>query len=458
MEGLVILLGDFIAAALVPAIVLLIEAIVAAVSVIAELIGLLFSGALTKRAGHKPSVPKEFDRKPSSVEAKGTNSAQKVADESAVRKQDSAARIQPLDRWLRRIVSCSVLLFALTLIGAFLVNQFFFDPAVRIVWHQIESRTSIAVDFEKAEGSFWTGKLNLSDATIKREGHPHSNFDVKVKEMTFDIGMWNLLSSNPVFEQVAIRGAKGSYERLEIVERLEPRRNFHIDEFLLEDIELAIIDQTREPRVVNFALQVDSLATRDFDSRWAVFEILFRSDATGRIDNRPFLITSKQIDGGRETKWKADGLPIELVSPYLLGPFQWFDQGVVDINVDDRWNLSNDAPEIQMHWEMVFRDVKASVPGDLQGPTRIVAVAVVKFLNTHSERIPIRFDLSINKDEFESKASPEAAGLWKAVSDAAADAIGKATGMAKEKVQEAGKDAVDKFKDFLDRRRKEQEL
>ena len=127
---------------------------------------------------------------------------------------------------------------------------------------------------------------------------------------------------------------------------------------------------------MNASLKVDSLTAKPFRSGWALFDILFRSNLKGSINRQPVLVTSQVIDGGRQTRWQAEKLPVGLVSPYLKGPFLWIEEGTVDIDVEDRWSVNGKA-DIEMHWSFIFHDLKAEVPQDAAKTTKVFAVPIV---------------------------------------------------------------------------------
>ena len=77
----------------------------------------------------------------------------------------------------------------------------------------------------------------------------------------------------------------------------------------------------------------------------------------------------------------------------------------------------------------------------------------VAFLNKHSARLSLRFDVVIDKARFHFAASPDAAGLGRTVGDALADEIGRQAGLKPDAIKEATVGKWNQFNEFLRKRR-----
>jgi hypothetical protein len=138
-------------------------------------------------------------------------------------------------------------------------------------------------------------------------------------------------------------------------------------------------------------------------SNWALFDILFRSNADGSLLGRPFKIASSGDDAGRVTAWSVSDLPVEALDAMIGGPFSLITQGRCDVQVTDRWRLGVDDV-IEMDWKIILHDVHGEVPAELTGTRRTLAIAVVAMLNASPEQVPLGFTLHIDRNRFEVPA------------------------------------------------------
>ena len=78
-------------------------------------------------------------------------------------------------------------------------------------------------------------------------------------------------------------------------------------------------------------------------------------------------------------------------------------------------------------------------------------------MNEKSVRLPLEFDVVIDRDQFHFAASPETAKLGRTIGDALAGELGRLAGVKPDAIKEASIETWNRFKGFLDKRRKEQE-
>ena len=76
------------------------------------------------------------------------------------------------------------------------------------------------------------------------------------------------------------------------------------------------------------------------------------------------------------------------------------------------------------------------------------------FMNKHSVRLPVRFDVVIDRDNFRFAASPDAAELGRTIGDALTAELGNRAGIKPEAIKEATVEKWNQFKGFLNKRRK----
>src|SRR5687768_18226290 len=77
-----------------------------------------------------------------------------------------------------------------------------------------------------------------------------------------------------------------------------------------------------------------------------------------------------------------------------------------------------------MDWSVDFRDVRAEPPPHLSGAAARLAAPFIDYVNAHGDHLPLSFKVELEGRSFRGAASPEAAGLWHAVRDAAVNEMG----------------------------------
>ncbi|MGD9634180.1 MAG: hypothetical protein AB7G28_11400 [Pirellulales bacterium] len=306
------------------------------------------------------------------------------------------------------------------------LNTVAFEWAVRQALAAGQTKSGIAADFESADGNLFVGRVNLTNATFVRRGHPVSDFDLQVDKLDLDADVWKLLAGQTVFEQVKVDGVRGDFTRNGQRDPLMPRRQFAIDSLTVENVSLSVADQSRPPREVSVPLEVKSLEIADFRSTWAAFDMLFRSTCQGLLDGQPFSIVNRPVEGGEahETQWVARDLPVYVLSGYFAGPLSWLVDGRLDVDVTTRWRPDDNDPELEMHCHLVAHGFAADVPEQLKALQKVFEPALAA-LNDSNARLPIEFDATMSKEAFRGQLSPLAAGLAEVLAQASGKAFTK---------------------------------
>ncbi|HVW02845.1 MAG TPA: hypothetical protein VHB77_20975 [Planctomycetaceae bacterium] len=357
----------------------------------------------------------------------------KPARKTAAPPPPAPVPITPSRRYIRRAVQifmrASAVVFVLTLLASYVLNAMFFEETLRWIFSGIQRQTGIETTFRAAQGNLWSGLAGMSHVRIRRQDHPHSNFDLSVDELLIDVSVLRLWQGKFALQEFSAQDVQGKIEWLEAVPE-ESRRPFRIDRADLKRVDVKWTDRTRG-QPIEARLEVDEFRCAAFRSNWAAFDTLFRGTTSGRISGQPFSIESQAIEGGRQTRWKADALPANVVAPYLGGPFRWMAEGKVDLDVTDRWQVGDiDSPrfedaDIDMDWKLVFRELKISPPPDASVTQRKLGEPIAKFLTAHGDRVALGFEFSLKGRQFAGRVSIETAGLLKDLAQAAAAALAK---------------------------------
>lgn len=430
MEALVLLLGDFLFA-LFGGLFLL----------VAQLLGGLITFILELLFWFCPSSAGRAEAKP--IEFKKT------------------IRKRPL--WLRVSQKVVVGLFILTAASAVVINHFFFEVTLRKIAGVVGRKTDIHLSFSEASGSFFSGHIELIQASVVRTGHQRSNFDIAIDRLKIELVVTQILKSPTMIELLEIESLSGSMElnrentggssESRTSETIKPRRSFVIETLRLRDVALTIADNTNPDQLVAFPITVSMLEAIPLRSSYALFDLLFRANAEGSLAGQPFAISTSLQPNGRDTSWKIHDLPIELLSNYVGGIFKYIKTGVIDIEVDDQWRKARQT-EIDTHWKLTLKGVTAEAPENLGRWTKTFADAAVKYINENGEILPLSLDFTMNEEEFKGAASLETVGLWNAFAEAFIKEISSQLKIETSDLKEAAKTGFNKFVHFLDEKRK----
>ncbi|MGB5256603.1 MAG: hypothetical protein WBN44_05070 [Woeseiaceae bacterium] len=352
------------------------------------------------------------------------------------------------------------LAFAIVTLGAlFVVNTFYFADSVRAVFGVLERRGGIETSCDEIEGNVFSGRVSLGDCTIVRNDHDRSEFDLELDKVDFDLRLGSLFGTAEI-ESAFVSGLRGSVKRHQRVadpdsdEKVEkPRRAFVVRDLRIEDVDIGLSGVNKDGGSFELPLQIDSATSAPLRSRLALFDILFRSNVNGTIAGAEFDVRTGGDAAGRQTAWRATDVPVARFGAMAGGALSWFQEGMVDIQVDDKWRRDGQL-EIEMDWRLAFRDIEVKAPDTAGLVTRFATGPIVAYVNSFDGEFPLEFSMVVNENQFESKSSLATAGLWTAVGESI-NRILTAFGV---DVEESGSETADKLKEgarsVLDRLRK----
>jgi len=411
MEALILIFGELVFAILAPFVVIV-------VNLIASVLGLTFSFGFGRKA------------------------------QSAVS-----------SRMARMIVLTLIGLAALLLSALWVVNSFYFDNAVRYVFGMAEKRSAISTACQEIEGSLFAGRVDLRNCTVRRLSHPTSSFDLSVDEVALDIRVTSLLGTANI-DVVTVAGLEGwvANDRSMIkpgdstAEVEKPRRAFVIGDLDVSDVNITLSGTNPDGNAFVLPIEIGQIKSQPLRSRLALFDILFRSNATGLIAGAPFEISTSSIQDGRRTTWRAEQVPVASFGALVGGPLSWFSAGYVDVHVDDQWQRG-DSLSIEMDWRLEFEELEVNAPTGTGVLARIASEPLTRYVNSLHGQFPLEFQVVVNESQFEFKSSLATAGLWSAVGQSVNKALGK-FGIDLESASETGNAIKEGAKSVLDRLRK----
>ncbi|MBL8974461.1 MAG: hypothetical protein JNK56_27955, partial [Myxococcales bacterium] len=202
-------------------------------------------------------------------------------------------------RWWRRLLWAAVGGFGLLLLGLLLIDVLLFAPALRIALDQIELRSGVDINFQRARGSLFTGRLELGDVSVRRGGGG-LEFSLTVRELVVDVDMLGLLHEHLPIAELRADGVRGSLVRRE-AGAPGPSRPFVISRLELSDVQLDFADTITAP-FRDLPLEFAALKIGPLRSDYAMLDVLCGSEARGSARGYSF--------GAAASSWQARGIPI----------------------------------------------------------------------------------------------------------------------------------------------------
>ena len=360
---------------------------------------------------------------------------------------------------LARKILIVLLAIAVTIVGVlFFVNKVYFAESVRMVFGALEDRAGIETECAEIGGSVFSGRITLGECTIDRIGHASSDFQLELDSVDFDLQLSSLFGT-AVVQTAHISGLRGSVSRKPAQEDIEeditekPRRAFVIQDLRIEDVAIRLSGFNKDGGKFELPIRVTSATSSPLRSRLGLFDVLFRSNATGDIAGAEFEIETGGDSEGRQTSWRATDVPVADLGAVAGGVLSWFHDGVVNVYVEDKWRRDGQL-EIDMDWRLGFRDVEVQAPTTAGVLTRVATGPIVDYVNGQEGNFPFEFEMVINESQFEYKSSLAAAGLWTAVGESINSLLAGFGIDVGNSASETGEKLKDQAKSVLDRLRK----
>lgn len=386
MEGLLILLTEFIIAPCIALVVIAANITLLALDLVFEIV---FSISTKRNREQKTVTTKK--------EKVSTSPNEKLMTSSLLPK-------------LRVILPA--MLFTI-MAGIFILNSLFFEKTVDWITQGISSKTSMSIAYENVSGSFLSGNIRFHGLKLARNVPEKDQFSIRAQDLAFKLNLPSLLTGKPHFKSVTIANANAHINHIMKEEQYSQHKHHHkrkfvIDNVKLSDIQLLMTSSSKQP----IKLVITDATNSQFRSDYAFFDLLFRSNVSATLNGHKIDIHSDVINGGRATTWKMNNIPLNLFSQYMpKPPLSWLSEGTADINVVDSWSLA-DSPEISMHWQMLIKDAKIVIPGHVGYIKHKMLAPIVKRINNKGT-YDAHFKLDLDEREFKFASSADIGKLFK---------------------------------------------
>lgn len=422
MEGLVILVAEFLMFLLAPLFTALAAFFVGVLELLAAVLGL----ALNRAGGPRT-------------------------------KANAPPRPRRSWRWLHVLAG----LGAVALAGVTAVSFLFLDPALRWGLARVEARTGYAVTYDMARANLLTGTLALTGLRVTRQGPPGLGMDVGIERVAADVDMPSLLFGTATLEDLDLAGVTGRIVTPPEADpeahpeagrpaptARKPRRDFIVERARIARVDLQIDPVDKRPH----RIEIITASAEPFRSRTALFDLMFRSNLDARINGIPLLVETAVIsDQGRRTSWAFEAAPVAMLAD-LTGraPVRWLTGGTVTARVEDEWDLTETV--IDMDWRIAFDGVTAAAPDGAGRAERLMAATLSRALARRDGSADFGFSLSLDRAGLAAAGSDDLGALWDALRDGLADAIAKAIDASTEDVRDGIEGIRGRLTDYLDQR------
>lgn len=329
-------------------------------------------------------------------------------------------------RWWRRLLWAAVGVLGLLLLGLLLIDVLLFAPALRIALDQIELRSGVDINFQSARGSLFTGRLELSDVSVRRSGRG-LDFSLTVRELVLDVDMLGLLT--PPGDELPIALLRADGVRGTLVRReggpAGPTRRFVIASLELRDVQIDFADTITAP-FQNLPLEFESLTISPLRSDYAMLDVLCGSEARGSARGYPF--------GAAAHTWQARNIPIGPAAHKLGAAGRWLRGGDLDVTL--RCTGDRDAELLPLAVDLRLHDFKIAPPGD--SGHSLPASRITDALSSLGPELQFHLAFALPRERFHGASNVGSLGLWEGAIQAWNVELGTRLGLSRDDLRMLG--------------------
>lgn len=339
----------------------------------------------------------------------------------------SSSSVSPLTRLARKVLRVVLVVGVLGGTMIVVIDAFYFAPALRWAFGQLEQRSGYALHFTDAQGSIIRGRLSVTDASVKRNTGDGIAVDLTIGQLDLDLRMTSLLTGP--FREFHLNNLSLSEVRGELhlptttlpashapgtPTGTSPRRRFTTGDAHLEGIDIRVLRAGKAP----IELVIEYAHVAPFDSRNALFYLFFRSNLEARVNTARLNVATKATSPtGRHTQWALQDLPIDVLAPAQASPpFTWFSGGTLSATVEDRWELDDLA--IEMDWRLALRDITLLPANAVAATERPLLIPLARYVDAQQGRADLAFTLQLDRHAIEGEGSDDLRALLRALADA----------------------------------------
>jgi hypothetical protein len=311
-----------------------------------------------------------------------------------------------------------VLALGLLAIGVLGFNSAGIEPTLRFALGRVRARTGTQVEFTSATGNLLTGHLAVTGVSITRQVEGRNGFSLKVAHLDGDLSILRLFDPEWQLDRLQLLGVTGEFSVVPRKEAggttggggdaLEGGKVFAAREVLIRDANLGFVNYRDDARGVKLTVTIDEMRIDEYRSHWSLYDLLFSSTLSGKIDGEPFSFAREAKDGNQTVRWNLAGLPLSKWAHTFAGATAQAMVGQADVTVDSTWPLA-DPRTIRMIFRVKGREARW---------------------------LDAEFPAEMLRGQFEGAQSLEDAGLWKVVRQGMAE---KAVGTVRDRLSDLKK-------------------
>ncbi|MGJ8641479.1 MAG: hypothetical protein ACSHYA_18965 [Opitutaceae bacterium] len=441
MEGLIILVGEFLLAPIIIGVSTLVQVIVSFCSLVLEL---LF--------GIKLEPKSDKPRKPIKIHPK-------------------------LLKWFRRITLGTL---SISLSAIALVNFVFLEQTVRFVADTVEAKTGIEIEYTSMEGNLFTGYFAFSGLKLDQSTAEKPQFHVEANFVEADLPILSLIMGKREVEKltladasieyvlaktaadtkveqpsgikidVGIGGSGGNGVNVSTRPNLLNSPRYTVRDLRVERVAIHVVDASSD-QPTDYDINIDQLHVAPLRSHYAVFDLLFRTNLNATLNGSRLEIINTETNGMRRTKWATHDVQAEILASFVGGPFALFDGGLVNVEVDDEWEVEQ-IENLSLDWKIRVADAKARLPDSTPTALKPLAQIWVNNINESSKEWEFGFELELSESRFHGASSLNAKQIWEGSIPVILKQVADYTGFEESAIKDTTGKTFDRFKSFLKER------
>ena len=306
----------------------------------------------------------------------------------------------------------SISLIAVFSILLVLVNFVFFEQSFGWALKKIKKKTAIDLSYKSYHGDLFSREFYIKGLHVRRTGHEYSDFDIKIDQAKVRINRLSSLFGLVEFDNLLLKGVQGRYIRLK--KRRVKKTDFLIRHLGIDSLNLIVEHRYLHRPDTTFNLFLDKVTSKGFSKRFAAFDLFFRSDVVGRINNAKFEFETSVKQEMRTTLWTIKNISAQSLRHISGKSLLWLKSGVADVKLKYRFHETwshNIESRCQLHLKNVFTQIP-------EGTGKIKSVfykQVVKFFRNRYGDVISEFKFKLSKDDFDGHTSLDIKKFWKAV-------------------------------------------
>ena len=387
-------------------------------------------------------------------------------------------------RLLKWVVRLSLYSLSICIALMLLINYVFFDETIRFVADRVETKTGIEIQYDSVEGDLFVGACAFTRMELRQNTEEKPKFYIQAEAIEADLSIMDLLTGKRRLQSAVLSNANIEYELLPrskpdaksrpskigaavkmddsgldgatITTRPEllDTPEFIIEKLILEEVRIQVTDHSSAD-ALTYNIEINHFNASPIRSHFAIFDLLFRSNLDGSLNDSQLTIINTEESGVRRTQWETLDVPASILASMVGGPFSLFDGGMIDVKINDQWNAEQ-VDNLMLDWEIVVTDAHARLPSSIPIALKPIAQVWVDNINENQQEWEFGFELELSEAQFRGATSLNANQIWEGSIPVILKQVSGLTNVDETKIKETTAKGFNAFKGFLEQRRKKE--